>query len=174
MVIFKTATVSDAQQITNLVNSAYRGNEAKQGWTTEADILDGQRTDIESINQIILEPLNFIELAFEHDELLGLVHLQHEDKATLYFGMLTVSPTAQARGLGKKLIEHIEAHALKNHLTRLRITVIHLRTELIAYYERRGFVASGNSIPFPTDPLFGIPKVEGLKLIEFTKDLSIY
>jgi ribosomal protein S18 acetylase RimI-like enzyme len=174
MIIFKTASVSHAGQITQLVNSAYRGDASKAGWTTEADLLDGQRTDVVSIEKIILEPHNFIELAVneETDELLALVHLKHYDDQTLYFGMLTVNPALQDQGIGKRLLVHIEEYAIKNHFSQLKISVLHLRPELIAYYERRGFKATGNSIPFPEDdPHFGIPKVKDLKLLEFIKAL---
>lgn len=172
--IFQTAKIHDAQKISDLVNSAYRGDSSKVGWTTEAHLLDGQRTDKKSIEQLILEPNNFIELVLDQDtkELLALAHLKHDDEETLYFGMLTVRPTTQGLGLGKKLLEHIENYALENHFTQIRISVLHLRPELIAFYERRGFKATGESIPFPeNDPLFGIPKVSGLKLLEFIKKI---
>ena len=172
--IFKTATTTNADQISQLVNSAYRGDSSKAGWTTEADLLDGQRTDPTSIEQTILTPNNSIELALDENtnELMGVVHLKHDDDETLYFGMLTVKPNSQAQGLGKKLLEHVETYAQKNNFTRLRISVLHLRPELIAYYERRGFKATGEFIPFPeNDPLHGIPKVKGLKLLEFVKSL---
>ena len=100
MIIFKTAAISDAEQISQLVNSAYRGDSSKKGWTTEADLLDGQRTDRHSIEKIILEPKNNIQLVIEKEtnEILGTVHLKEDDdQITLYFGMLTVKPTLQAR-----------------------------------------------------------------------------
>jgi ribosomal protein S18 acetylase RimI-like enzyme len=173
VIYFKTADLSHVTQITDLVNSAYRGDGSKVGWTTEADFLDGQRTDNESIQGIILEPNNSIELAFEegNSEILGLVHLKVEASSTLYFGMLTVNPNSQSAGVGKKIISHIEAIAKEKHLSKLRISVINLRGELIEFYERRGFKSTGISIPFPADPRFGIPKVAGLKLLEFERSL---
>lgn len=173
MIYFKTADLTHVSQITALVNSAYRGDGSKVGWTTEADFLDGQRTDDLSIRSIILEPNNSIELAFEEGslEIVGLVHLKIEKDHALYFGMLTVNPKSQSIGLGKKIISHIEAIALEKHLSKLRISVINLRVELIEFYKRRGFKSTGLSIPFPADPRFGIPKVEGLELIEFERSL---
>lgn len=174
MITFQTAQPEHAPHIAALVNSAYRGDSSKVGWTTEADLLDGQRTDDESIKNIILAPKNSIEMAIDSEtkEILGLVHLKQEDNQTLYFGMLTVTPLAQSRGIGKLILKHIEDYAAANGFKNIRISVIHLRLELIAYYERRGFKPTGLFEPFPADnPLFGIPKVQDLKLLEFIKIL---
>ena len=175
MITFETAKPEQALKISALVNSAYRGDSSKVGWTTEADLLDGQRTDEESIKSIILAADNYIELAIDSEtsEILGLVHLKHETHETLYFGMLTVIPEAQSRGLGKQLLQHIENHSRARGFKNIRISVIHLRAELIAYYERRGFKPTGYFEPFPADnPLFGLPKVQDLKLLEFIKILN--
>ena len=175
MIKFRKATHMDASLIADLVNSAYRGDYAKQGWTTEADILDGQRTDAEAIKEVIHTPLNQIEIAFDETSptILGSVHLIRELPDTLYFGMLTVEPSSQARGLGKSMLEHIEKIARQEGLVRIRLTVIPTRTELIAFYERRGYVETGRFEPFPTDdPRFGIPKVSHLVLKEYEKKLS--
>lgn len=175
MITFHTAHPDQAFQIAALVNSAYRGDSSKVGWTTEADLLDGQRTDAESIKNIILEPKNSIIVAIDSEttEILGLVHIKLEENQTLYFGMLTVAPEAQSRGIGKLLLKHIEEYAQIHGLKNIRISVIHLRSELIAYYERRGFKPTGMFEPFPADnPLFGIPKVQDLKLLEFIKILN--
>jgi ribosomal protein S18 acetylase RimI-like enzyme len=176
MIKFRKATQNDASLIADLVNSAYRGDYAKQGWTTEADILDGQRTDAEALLEVIHTPLNQIEIAFEETSplIIGCVHLIKELPDTLYFGMLTVEPTSQARGLGKSILEHIERIAREEGFMRIRLTVIPTRAELIAFYQRRGYTETGRFEPFPTDdPRFGIPKVSHLVLKEFEKKLSI-
>jgi len=98
--------------------------------------------------------------------------LKFEDEDTLYFGMLTVTPVAQSKGLGKEIIKQVESVALLNKCKRIRISVIQYRKELISFYERRGFVASGKFENFPTnDPKFGIPKVWDLELREYIKNL---
>ncbi len=172
MIIFKTATIEDTKELAKLVNSAYRGEDSKKGWTTEADLLDGQRTDEKSLNYLICTTLNQIEMAIENGQLIGSVHLKQEDEKTLYFGMLTVAPQLQAKGIGKILLNHIEKIAHQKGLSRIRITVIPFRKELIAFYERRGFKATGRVEAFPeSDPLFGVPKVQGLSLHEFEKNL---
>ncbi len=174
MIHFKTATPSDAEDLSKLINSAYRGDSSKRGWTTEADLLDGQRTDPESLKSIIQTADNQIEMA--HDSktqlLVGCVHLKKENEHSLYFGMLTVAPNQQSLGLGKMLILHLEEIARRSGLSQIRISVIRHRKELIAFYERRGFFPTGHFEAFPEeDPRFGIPKVKNLKLIEYLKKI---
>jgi GNAT superfamily N-acetyltransferase len=176
MTLFQTASIHDAPHIADLVNSAYRGEGSKRGWTTEADILDGQRTDTESLVNIIETPLNQIDFSINPltQQLLGCVHLIQELPDTLYFGMLTVAPHMQGQGFGKIMMTHIEDVARKHHLRRVRFTVIPIRGELIAFYERRGYHSTGRFEPFPvTDPKFGLPKIEGLILKEYEKILDL-
>ncbi len=79
----------------------------------------------------------------------------------------------QAKGLGKEILERVEKIAKRGKCKKIRMHVIHLRPELISFYERRGFRATGKADSFPgSDPRFGIPKVEGLKLLEFEKTLD--
>lgn len=171
MIYFRTATIQDAENLAKLVNSAYRGNYSQQGWTTEADLLDGQRTDAENLTELISTPGNQLDLAVdESGNILGSVHLRQEDTETLYFGMLTVEPTQQAKGLGKIILTHVEAVARERNLRQVRMTVIPMRSTLIDFYERRGYRATGVIEPFPIlDPRYGVPKVEGLCLKEFVK-----
>lgn len=176
MIRFETATSLNAQELANLVNSAYRGDYSKHGWTTEANILGGQRTDAEKLTTLIETPLNQIEMAYEGNsrKIIGSVHLLSEPPDTLYFGMLTVEPTLQTQGLGKKILEHVEAIAKNLGCKRIRFTVIPTRTELVAFYERRGYRATGKFEAFPeTDPKFGLPKVSGLILKEFEKKFTV-
>lgn len=174
MITFRTATHEDCEKIAELVNSGYRGESSKKGWTTEADLLGGQRTDSKSIHDALLEKNSRIELATVDDELLACVHLKKESSATCYLGLLTVAPESQAGGIGKKLLEHAEITALKWGCTKMRMTVIQQRIELLAYYERRGYSRTGRDEPFPfNDEKFGVPKVEGLMLVELTKTLCV-
>lgn len=170
-ITFKTAHPEDFQTISDLVNSAYRGDGSKQGWTTEADYIGGTRTTPELILAMLSTPRAQIELAFnESDNLIGCVYINREGTTRLYFGMLTTSPLYQGKGLGKKMISHVEGIAKKESFIELKITVLNVRAELIEFYERRGFKATGEFEKFPdNDPAFGIPKVPGLKLLEFIK-----
>jgi ribosomal protein S18 acetylase RimI-like enzyme len=174
MIHFRTAQINDAKLITNLVNSAYRGDYSRQGWTTEADLIEGQRTDDASIIKMIQSQGEQIEIALNSEEkVVGCVFLKQEDETTLYFGMLTVEPSLQGAGLGKKILLHIESIARKENKDKIRLTVIPLRKELIEFYERRGFKATGRLEDFPyDDPANGNPKISDLKLKEYIKTLD--
>ncbi|MEO6722682.1 MAG: GNAT family N-acetyltransferase [Ferruginibacter sp.] len=144
--------------LVSLVNSAYRGESAKQGWTTEADLLDGIRTDRESIKELTGKTGSTIFVA--HDEtnrMVGCVYL-HKEKTSIYLGMLTVAPDIQAKGIGKKLLATAEAHTKTVNCDRIVMSVIDIRHELIAWYERHGYLSTGETKPFPADPAFGLPR----------------
>lgn len=169
------AQPADAGAICRLVNSAYRGETSRQGWTTEADLLDGQRTDEPAIAGIIAAPDQCILTARPDiagaDEIVGCVHLALREGSG-YLGMLTVHPARQARGLGKLLIQEAEARSRGQGCRELRMTVITLRPELLAYYERRGFRRTGETVPFPYgDPRFGLPRRPDLEMEVLAKVL---
>lgn len=170
-VTFKTAHPEDSQIISELVNSAYRGEHSKKGWTTEADYIGGTRTSPELILAMINTPSAQIDLAFDQlNNMIGCVYINRETPQRLYFGMLTISPLYQGHGLGKKMMSHVEGIARIESFTELKMTVLNVRVELIAFYERRGFIATGDFEKFPdNDPAYGIPKVSGLKLLEYIK-----
>ena len=107
--LLPTATEQDIPALNHLVNSAYRGDSSRKGWTTEADLLDGIRTSEESLRTMIQNPNAMILKYEEAGQLLGCVYLEMKGN-DLYLGMLTVSPEAQAKGIGKHLLlaaEHI-------------------------------------------------------------------
>lgn len=172
---FQPAQPADAGAICRLVNGTYRGEASKQGWTTEADLLDGQRTDEPAIAEIIADPAQRILTArlgtAGADEIVGCVHLARREGSG-YLGMLAVHPARQARGLGKLLINEAEAWARRQGCPELRMTVITLRPELLAYYERRGFRRTGKTVPFPYgDPRFGLPRRPDLEMETLVKVL---
>ena len=173
MPTFRLATAADIPALVTLINSAYRGESSRAGWTTEADLLGGQRTDPQAMADILATPGQSVLVA-EHDgALVGSVHLVQEPDATLYFGMLTVRPTAQGGGVGRLLLTELERRARDQGAQRLRMTVIHLRAELMAWYERRGFVRTGRELAFPMDdPKYGLPLVPLLVLWEFERRLA--
>ncbi len=170
---FTQADDSHVENLVNLVNSAYRGDSSKEGWTTEADLLDGQRVDAEGIRDLIHKEDSIILIAEDDDtgELLGCVHLERQgDKC--YLGMLTVSPALQSQGIGKMLLGESEALAQFWDCTTIFMTVISVRKELIAWYEKHGFRNTGEKKPFPYgDERFGIPKVQGLEFTVLEKKI---
>ena len=154
---FYVATREDIPQLHQLVNSAYRGDSSRKGWTTEADFLDGIRVDEEGLLEMIENKKAVILLAKLDGMLAGCVYLLQQENKT-YLGMLTVDPVLQAKGLGKKILAKAEEWARENRSEKIEMTVITLREELINWYERFGYNKTGEKKPFPDDPRFGIPK----------------
>ena len=169
--ILATATPADAARLAQHVNAAYRGDTARQGWTTEADLLDGQRIDEAGVADMLALPGAAMLLARnETGELLGSFHAQIK-APVVYLSMLAVTPTLQTQGVGKFLLEAAEDYGRQHGCTLSRMTVISVRAELIAYYERRGYHLTGATEPFPTDPRYGIPK-QPLVLLVLEKALD--
>ncbi|WP_303311582.1 GNAT family N-acetyltransferase [Hymenobacter sp. BT730] len=165
------ATEADIPALAVLVNSAYRGEVSQQGWTTEAHLLGGQRTDAENLREMMAPENATILLARTAEGILvGCVYLQHQADA-LYLGMLSVAPDRQALGIGKKLMQAGEEYARKRGCPVMRITVISLRHELLAWYERHGYQRTGQTVPFPTDPRFGLPR-QPLELLVLEKAID--
>jgi ribosomal protein S18 acetylase RimI-like enzyme len=166
----KKATVADAPALDKLVNSAYRGDSSRQGWTTEADLLDGTRTDANAIADIIQKPDTIVLIFTEANEIIGCVELRKEDNR-LYLGMLSVKPNTQGKGIGKALMKAAEAEAEKLNCTSIFMTVISIRQELIDWYVRHGYSDTGKRKPFAfNDPRFGQPK-QKLEFAELEKKL---
>jgi len=156
----KAATSHDLPELTALINSAYRGDSSRKGWTTEADLLGGIRTSEESLAETLAKPAATILLHRDEatDALIGCVYLEKKGEL-MYLGMLTVSPEIQARGIGKKLMLQAQEYARSLGCRDVEMTVISQRAELIAWYERRGYALTGETRPFPMDdPRFGLPK----------------
>ncbi|GAB4032945.1 GNAT family N-acetyltransferase [Spirosoma gilvum] len=157
MTLIIPATEQDIPALDKLVNSAYRGESSKKGWTTEADLLGGIRTDEQGLKAMLQNPKATILTYLEDGQLMGCVYLETKEDE-LYLGMLTVSPEAQANGIGRKLLEAAEQYARAQQCQAVTMTVITVRQELIAWYERRGYQSTGETKPFPNDPSFGLPK----------------
>lgn len=155
---FVKATAADVPQLNVLVNSAYRGESGKQGWTTEADLLDGSRIDEAILQELIKKPDTTILTYREQGALLGCVELRQENKG-IYLGMLTVKPNTQGKGIGKKLLAAAEDHARLHGCASIFMTVISIRQELIDWYVRHGYKLTGERKPFivPSEA-WGIPK----------------
>lgn len=170
---FRIAEPRDIPALHALVESAYRGESAKGGWTHEADLLDGQRTDPEALAEIIADDAQAILLAEADRDLRGCVLVADKGEGRAYLGMLTVRPDLQSAGLGAALLT--EAEGLARHVLAARtmeMTVIKRRSELIAWYVRRGYRDTGREAPFPShDPRFGLPKVDDLVFVVLEKTL---
>ena len=170
---FRPATLTDIPALIALVTSAYRGDASKQGWTTEADMLDGQRIDAEALRHDMERTDSRILLAVQNDKLLACAHVAIEDGAG-YFGMFAVRPDQQGSGLGKRVMTEAERVVHQDWgMPVIRMTVIDIRDELIAFYERRGYVRTGLKKPFPYgDDRYGIPKRADLRFEVLQKSLG--
>jgi ribosomal protein S18 acetylase RimI-like enzyme len=146
------ARESDVPRLTILINSAYRGDSSRAGWTTEADLIEGEvRTDETELRGVIATPGSvFLTFRQQEADIMGCVNLQ-EKNGRLYLGLFTVSPTLQGGGIGKLLMEAAEEYARHVNARSIYLTAISVRTELIAWYQRRGYVDTGERVPFPED-----------------------
>lgn len=166
------AEPADAEAIASLVNGAYRGAGAARGWTHEADLLDGQRTDAAALRDAMAAGSTIL-LWRESREAVpcGCVVVQAEGGTGRWsLGMLTVDPALQAAGLGRRLLRAAEDHGRARGGRLVEITVIHLRDSLIAWYERQGFVRTGETRPFPYgDDRAGVPRRADLHFVVLAK-----
>lgn len=161
---------SEVEEVVRLVNSAYRGESSQKGWTTEESFLGGQRTDASMIHE--MRPTLFVARETADSPIKGCFHLEKQGESVL-LGMLTVAPEKQNAGLGRKMLTWAENFVRTEWKVKvLRMTVISLRSELIAYYERRGYHQTGAKKDFPHgDPRFGLPKRTDFHLIYLEKAL---
>ncbi|MFJ8648476.1 GNAT family N-acetyltransferase [Streptomyces sp. NPDC093546] len=169
---YRDAVEADVPALVELVQSAYRGDSSRAGWTTEADYLQGQRTDPEGVRQIITAPASRL-LTFERDGgIIACCHLEHRGDAA-YFGMFAVRPGLQGGGLGRRILAEAERLAVAEWGVReMHMTVISIREELLAWYERRGYRRTGKMSPFPyEDERFGVPQRDDLQFELLVKEL---
>lgn len=174
---FRIAARTDVDAVVALTESAYRGDASRVGWTTEADLLDGQRTDRDEVAALIARDDVRLLLAERGGQLLAscvVERLSGKHAGDGYFGMFSVRPDAQGNGTGRALLAEAERVAREAwHARAMRMTVIDVRAELIAWYERRGYRRTGEYRPFPYgDARFGIPKRDDLRFEWLVKELA--
>lgn len=166
---FRPATIADAAFVAQLVNSAYRGDTSRAGWTTEADLLTGERINADEMQALIASEDTVILLCLQGEKIIGSVQLQKIDDAA-YLGMFVVQPTLQGGGVGKQFMQAAEDLVQKIWgVNRMWMSVISVRHELIAYYERRGYQRTGHFKPFPYAVEDASRHAEALKLEELEK-----
>ncbi len=168
MLHFHKAELVDAQDIATLINSAYRGESSRAGWTTEADILDGMRTTTQEVASIIKREDAFILVGVLRDQIVATICCEKQDaygRNIAHLGMIAVKPTLQNKGHGTTMIQAAEAMTAREwRVVGFHMAVITLREELIAFYERLGYMRSGEFKNFPENSRLWQPKVADLTL----------
>jgi ribosomal protein S18 acetylase RimI-like enzyme len=172
--VFRFARSDDVPAIVELVDSAYRGESSRAGWTTEADLLDGQRTDAEAISAVIAGPGSTMLLAEADGKLAGCCQLEQRPEARTYFGMFAVRPGGQGQGWGGQILAEAERVARDEwSASTMMMSVLAQRPDLIAWYERRGYRSTGETTPFPHgNERFGVPKRPDLSFAILAKPLA--
>lgn len=165
------ATIEDIPQLVALLNSAYRGEDSKKGWTTEADLIAGeQRTDVASVTQVLNQPGSVIlKFTDEENKIIGTVNLQEHDRG-LYLGMFAVSPVLQGGGIGKKLLKAADEYGQKVGAATIYMSVVSVRKELIDWYKRHGYAETGERKPFVEDEITG-KHLQPLEFITLEKNI---
>ncbi len=168
----RAAEPSDIDAVVSLVESAYRGDSSRRGWTTEADFLEGRRTGPDDVGACIARDRSRMLLAERDGVLVACAHVAVEDGAG-YFGMFSVRPELQGAGIGKHVLGEAERIVRDEwRMPLMRMTVIDIRDELIAFYERRGYRRTGITRPFPYgDARFGLPLRKDLRFEVLEKAL---
>ncbi|MFF0744732.1 GNAT family N-acetyltransferase [Streptomyces sp. NPDC004111] len=170
--VFRDAAEPDVPALADLVESAYRGDSSRTGWTSEADILEGQRTDHAGVRAVITAPGSVLVVVERDGTLVACCQLEHRGEAA-YFGMFAVRPGLQGGGLGRVVLAEAERRAKEEWGVReMQMKVISVRDDLIAWYERRGYRRTGRMTPFPYgDERFGLPQRDDLRFELLLKDI---
>ncbi|MFF3290526.1 GNAT family N-acetyltransferase [Streptomyces sp. NPDC003023] len=168
---YRYAVDADVPVLVRLIESAYRGDSSRQGWTTEADILSGQRTDPQGVLEVITGPGSRLMVVERDGAPVACCQLEHRGEVA-YFGMFAVRPELQGAGLGRRIIAEAERRVREAWgVSGMHMTVISVREDLIAWYERRGYRRTGRMTPFPYgDERFGIPQRDDLAFELLVKD----
>ena len=150
----RPASPTDLATLHPLIQRAYRGDAARAGWTHEADLLDGERIGINELAAMVADPRERLLVGFDGTRMIGCVRVADLGNELAYLGLLCVDPVLQAGGYGKRLIAAAEDTAREEFAaTRIEMTVIDRRAELIAYYNRRGYRHVGaRDFPVQVDP----------------------
>lgn len=172
----RVATLADIPTLVALIQSAYRGEASRAGWTTEADLLDGQRASVEMVQGYLADPGSLMLVATTlvgDDDIVGCCHLESRG-GTGYFGAFAVRPTGQSRGVGGTLLAAAEREVVARWgATEMEMTVIAQRRDLIAWYRRRGYTPTGEKRPFPYgNEEFGVPRRDDLEFVVLAKRLG--
>lgn len=162
------ADLNDVPALVALMDKAYRGENSKQGWTSEGDLFVGtKRTDQEAVIKLMSQPAAVFLKYVDEDDIVACVFL-NKKKQRLYLGMFAVSPDTQGKGIGKKMLKAADDYAKQTSCMSIYMTVITVREDLIAWYERNGYKRTDRVLPFPVDERYGVP-TQPLEMIVLEK-----
>jgi GNAT superfamily N-acetyltransferase len=171
VVPLRRASTSDTTALVELIHAAYRDPD-QPGWTTEAGILGGQRIDADMLADLLADPDTTILVGTDGDAIIACGALRVTPPGLdAHFGLFAVAPSRQAGGVGRKLLQHAEDTAVATGAHRMRLEVISLRSELLAWYDRRGYRPTGERLPFPSDERFGLPQRDDLEFVILERSL---
>ncbi|MHB9103371.1 MAG: GNAT family N-acetyltransferase [Sulfuricella sp.] len=160
---FRTASKSDAEAIAQLVNKAYRPETGSAGWTHESDLVSGNRTSAGQVSEIMSKPDSVILVGLKDSEIVACVHVE-KDGSNSHIGMLAVNPKLQGAGAGKQMLAHAERYVNESFGSeKFIMAVVSSRSELIAFYLRRGYQKTGTVQDYPLSAGIGTPKFSDLK-----------
>jgi GNAT superfamily N-acetyltransferase len=169
----RAAEVRDVSALLALVHSAYRGESSRAGWTTEADLLDGPRLNADLLLAELTDPATTVLLTEDEHGPVGCATVTDRGDGLFYFGLFAVRPGAQGGGIGSALLDAAEAHGRARGGAVMEMTVISVRADLIAWYARRGYRATGQRRPFPYgDERYGLPRRDDLEFSVLRKELG--
>jgi len=161
---FRTASKSDAEAIAQLVNKAYRPETGSAGWTHESDFVSGNRTSAGQVAEIMSTPDSVILVGLKDSEIVACIQVEKDGKNS-HIGMLAVNPNLQGAGAGKHMLAHAESYANESFCSeKFIMAVVSSRSELIAFYLRRGYQKTGAVHDYPLSAGVGTPKLSDLKI----------
>jgi ribosomal protein S18 acetylase RimI-like enzyme len=173
MVVIRDAVAADAGQLTGLIRSAYRGTVSRDGWTSEADLVAGDRIDAEQVLKIINGSSSVMLVLADDNDIVACCQLEDRGDQLAYFGTFAVRPSTQGGGLGRRLITEAERQAaVRFGALAVEMTVLAQQEQLMAWYERLGYRRTGEERPFPADPVYARPLRDDLHFVVLLKDLG--
>jgi GNAT superfamily N-acetyltransferase len=170
---FRTASKLDAEAITQLVNYAYRPASGLAGWTHESDLVSGNRVSAGQVADMLSKPDSIILVGLKDSAIIACVHIERVE-SNCHIGMLAVAPNRQGAGDGKQMLAYAENYANELFGTeKFVMVVVSLRSELIAFYLRRGYQKTGAVMDYPLSAGAGAPKYANLKVEVLVKHFDV-
>lgn len=175
------AKLEHRDHLLNLINAAYRTSDT-HSWTNESTLVSGSRISVEMLTTLIEQSQNLntkdcLYVATVHDpetkleNILGCIAVTKFEN-TIEIGTFAVQPNLQNSGIGKQILTVLESLMIRNHpnVNSFRMWVLDLRIELINFYQRRGYVLTGQSESYPIDAGVGKP-LKDLNVLEMIKEI---